>query len=700
MLFDDEELKSIIRYIDLYHEAVSEATRSRAIEFLTSKLQEKVPGMTKEKTIEIIKDFHLDLFRDSDDNDGTSSSSLSYHSPKKPYEIPDISKSDRLDSRRFNSSLLTDDDLLMKKILNQRKGLLTERYQSTRQSDKYDGFLSDRYYPRGLGYKPSFENRYRTPQPVRPPVLENRYRTPLPSRPPSIVPPLELWKIERDREMDEFTNRSKILAKDIDNHSNNTTNALERIEKQLDDLHKLRSAKHNSKEEDTEYLERLIDIFDSDVTKTKDSEKEKSKEKPKRTVPFITPTWMERQEKLYYENLSDEMKIEIIDSYEEMKSLESNASEPIRLRVLLSNIPEKKKSEIFSRLESSLPGLGESQKYLSWVNSLLSIPFGVQTPMPCSSESVDGICNYMNECKDIFDTEVYGHDKIKNEFLTLLGSWLTAGGSHEHGNVIGITGPIGVGKTTLIKEGLAKALKRPFYFISLGGTSYSSFLQGHGYTYEGSTYGEIARGVIESGCMDPVFYFDELDKVASDGKGEEIIHALIHLTDPAQNNQYHDRYFAGINLDVSKALFVFSYNNKEKVNPILRDRIHEIVLNDFTVEEKIDIASKYVLPKICRGMSLDIEKLITFSEGSLKHLVELCEETTGMRTLKTVLIRLLRILNLASISENQLVLNVDKKLVKGNAPYTVTRELLEDIYNFSESEEKSTPGVSNLMMYM
>ena len=129
-------------------------------------------------------------------------------------------------------------------------------------------------------------------------------------------------------------------------------------------------------------------------------------------------------------------------------------------------------------------------------------------------------------------------------------------------------------------------------------------------------------------------------------------------------------------------------------------RIHEIVLNDFTVEEKIDIASKYVLPKICRGMSLDIEKLITFSEGSLKHLVELCEETTGMRTLKTVLIRLLRILNLASISENQLVLNVDEKLVKGDAPYTVTRELLEDIYNFSESEQKSTPGVSNLMMYM
>jgi len=678
----------------MYHRAVSEATRSRAIKFLTSKLQEKVPGVTMDKTIEIMKDFHPELFGITDDNkdDDLPSGSLSYQTPKTPYEIPHASISDRPESRKFKRALHSEDEPVMKQNTHQKHsiGSLTDRYHSSNRTNSYSGSLTDRYHSRGLGYQPSFQNRYRTPPP--PPV-----------QPPSIIPRLELWKIEKDREMEEFTNRSKILARDIDNHSNNTTNALELIEKQLDELHRLRTAKDRMKEKEeedkSEYLQRLIDRYESGVTKK--FEEQKSEKKPNRTAPIIAPIWMERQERLYYEGLSDEMKLEIIDSYEEMKSSESNTCEPIRLQVLLSNIPEKKKSEIFTRLDSSLPGLGESQKYLSWVNSLLGIPFGVYTPMPCSADSVDDICNYMNECKDLFDTEVYGHDKIKNEFLTVLGSWLTAGGSHEHGNVIGITGPIGVGKTTLIKEGLAKALKRPFYFISLGGTSYSSFLQGHGYTYEGSTYGEIARGVIESGCMDPVFYFDELDKVASDGKGEEIIHALIHLTDPAQNNQYHDRYFAGIDLDVSRALFVFSYNDKEKVNPILRDRIHEIVLNDFSVDEKIDIASKYVLPKICRGMSLDIEKLITFSDGSLKHLVELCEETTGMRTLKTVLIRLLRILNLASISQNQLVLNVDEKLVKGNAPYIVTKDLLEDIYKFSESDDKKTTNnVSNIMMYM
>lgn len=198
--------------------------------------------------------------------------------------------------------------------------------------------------------------------------------------------------------------------------------------------------------------------------------------------------------------------------------------------------------------------------------------------------------------------------------------------------------------------------------------------------------------------MDPIFYFDELDKVASDGKGDEIIHALIHLTDPAQNDQFNDRYFAVIDLDVSKALFVFSYNDRDKVNPILRDRIHEIVLNDFSIEEKTDIALKYVLPKISKGMALELDTLVDFAEGSIEHLVGLCEDTTGMRSLKLVLVRLLRILNLAEISDGELVLNIDHKLVSAAAPYKVTKELVEELFNFCKREREHS--VSNEMMYI
>ena len=416
-------------------------------------------------------------------------------------------------------------------------------------------------------------------------------------------------------------------------------------------------------------------------------------------APISPPVWMSREEKEYYTNATNSERLALINSYETMMEQETSDTQPLRFQLLLSKVPDPKKAEIFTRLDAPVSILGENAKYMSWVRSLLKIPFGVHTPLPAIANDSEAVNEYMASCTQSFDGEVYGHDNVKNEFLTMIGSWLKTGNSHQFGNVIGVTGPIGVGKTTLIKEGLSRAINRPFYFISLGGTSYSSLLQGHGYTYEGSTYGEIARGLIDSGCMDPIFYFDELDKVSSDGKGDEVIHALIHLTDPAQNDQFHDRYFAGIDLDVSKALFVFSYNNRETVNPILRDRIHEIVLTDFSVEEKTDIACKYVLPKISKGMSIDLDSLVNFAEGSVEHLVSLCEGSTGMRSLKLVLVRLLRILNLAEISDGGLVLNVSSELVKGSAPFSISKDLLEELFNFCKKKEDAIT-VSNEMMYI
>ena len=721
-MFNDDELKSIMRYIDMYHETTSAAVRSRAVKFLTLKLREKLPGVSLDKTIEIMKDFHPSLFGIKDvsfEEDDSHSSTLD---------------DDRGNSRYGDGS--NDDGLETNKnperpapyvipIAKERIGSQTDRgpYNSTTRDDFNTGLLSERYHRRPLGDMmaerrkslmqhsglreryhssgDSLTDRYRQ----REGPLTDRYRTgrtdinnrpEIRQPPPPVIPRLEMWKLDRDRDMANFSDRSRRLATGIDEHSNGKTNALSSLEKELDELVRLREAQERARGvtgTNSPYIQRLLDTY-STPEYTIESEKSKT-----RRPPVIAPDWMVRQEKEYYQSLSDTDKLELLDCYDAMKASDSSELQPLRLQILTSNIPDKKKSEIFSRLDSSIPGLGEGSKYMSWVNSLLTIPFGVHTALPCSGDSPEDVKKYMADCKALFDTEVYGHEKIKNEFLTVIGSWIKAGASHEHGNVIGVTGPIGVGKTTLIKEGLAKALGRPFYFISLGGTSYSAFLQGHGYTYEGSTYGEIVRGVVESGCMDPVFYFDELDKVATDGKGDEVIHALIHLTDPAQNDQFSDRYFAGIDIDVSKALFVFSYNHRERVNPILRDRIHEIVLEDFTLSEKTDIATKYVLPKISKGMSLELDPLLTFADGCIEHLVDLCEESTGMRTLKMVLVRMLRILNLAEMSEGELVLNVDKALVTGKAPYTVTKDLIEELYKFCDSDEKEG-NVSNSMMYM
>ena len=417
---------------------------------------------------------------------------------------------------------------------------------------------------------------------------------------------------------------------------------------------------------------------------------------------IIAPSWLSKDELLHFDDLTNKEKKILIDNYNFIKELNQGSSLPLTFQVLLSNIPDNIKADIHNRLVSSQSSiLGENQKYINWVKSVLQIPFSITTKLPDFSNDTAKINNYLLECQEKFNKEVYGHEKIKNEIITIIGSWLKSKSTNNFGNVLGITGPVGVGKTTLIKDGLAKAINKPFYFISLGGTSNSSFLQGHGFTYEGSTYGEIARGVIETKTMDPIFYFDELDKIANDSKGDEIIHSLIHLTDPAQNEQFNDRYFQGINLDLSKALYVFSYNNPEKINPILRDRIHEISLSDFSINEKTDILSQYIIPKICKSMGIDINSLVTFESKTLEYLVELCEDQSGMRLLKLVIVRLLRILNLIDMSEKEFVLNIDKDLIKEKeAPFTIGKEIIKQIVCCTKNTSDTQPSETEYLMYM
>ena len=423
---------------------------------------------------------------------------------------------------------------------------------------------------------------------------------------------------------------------------------------------------------------------------------------PQYEEKILPPTWLNKEESLYFNDLTNDQKKLLIDNYNFIKEINHTSSLPLTFQVLLSNIPNNIKADIHNRLVSSQSSiLGENQKYINWVKSVLQIPFSIKTKLPDFANNTKQINNYLLDCQQKFDKEVYGHNKIKNEIITIIGSWLKSNSINDFGNVLGITGPVGVGKTTLIKDGLAKAINKPFYFISLGGTSNSSFLQGHGFTYEGSTYGEIARGVIETKTMDPIFYFDELDKIANDSKGEEIIHSLIHLTDPAQNEQFNDRYFQGINLDLSKALYIFSYNDANKINPILRDRIHEISLNDFSINEKTDILSQYIIPKICKSMGLDIKSLLTFEDKTLEYLVELCEEQSGMRLLKLVVIRLLRILNLIDISENEFILNIDKDLIKEKkAPFTIGKDIIKQIVCCTKNTNDIHPAETQYLMYI
>ena len=162
--------------------------------------------------------------------------------------------------------------------------------------------------------------------------------------------------------------------------------------------------------------------------------------------------------------------------------------------------------------------------------------------------NLGALSQYMEETANTLDAAVYGHSNAKRQILRIVAQWMS--GKNE-GYCFGFEGPPGVGKTSLAKEGIAACLKdaagisRPFSLIAIGGASNASTLDGHNYTYVGSTWGRILDTVMEAGCLNPIIFIDELDKVSRTEHGKEIIGILTHMIDPSQNSNFPGQVFCG-----------------------------------------------------------------------------------------------------------------------------------------------------------
>jgi ATP-dependent Lon protease len=201
-------------------------------------------------------------------------------------------------------------------------------------------------------------------------------------------------------------------------------------------------------------------------------------------------------------------------------------------------------------------------------------------------------------------------------------------------NAIGLYGGKGLGKTQIVKS-ISEALHRPYRTISLGGESDSTLLTGHGFTYVGSCPGRIIEILRETKCTNPIILFDELDKVSQTHHGKEIIGNLIHLTDTTTNNKYnYDKYFAGIEFDLSKVLFVFTYNDASKVDPILADRLFKIHVDNYSFKEKLEITKLHIIPNILEQYRFSNKNFISVSDEAVKYIVDSSKSDQGMRDIK------------------------------------------------------------------
>ena len=354
---------------------------------------------------------------------------------------------------------------------------------------------------------------------------------------------------------------------------------------------------------------------------------------------------------------------------------------PYRLSLLETNIPIGFKAIAMRKINSLRhmePGCGEYYKVKNWVDTFMKIPFNKTRNLPLTIEDGLARCSeFMEASKTTLDQAVYGLNDAKLQIMQMVGQWIS--NPAAMGSAIAIQGPMGTGKTSLVKEGISKILGRDFAFIALGGATDSSFLEGHSYTYEGSTWGKIVEIIIQCGSMNPVIYFDELDKISETAKGEEIVGILTHLTDTSQNSQFHDRYFAEIDFDLSKCLFIFSYNDESKVNPILLDRMYRINTSGYNKKDKTQIAQKYLIPNICAQVGFR-EGDIVIPDAVIEHIVEnYTEKEEGVRNLKRCLEVVYRKLNLYRLIKPDTPLFEKDMSLKVSFPFAVTNEVVDKL---------------------
>jgi endopeptidase La len=328
-----------------------------------------------------------------------------------------------------------------------------------------------------------------------------------------------------------------------------------------------------------------------------------------------------------------------------------------------THIPLYVRSLAMEKINEMKLNNNDYNKQLTYVKTILQFPWANDDNIFQSlhNSNKDAV-KFLSDIDERLDKTTYGHKKVKEQMSLLITKWIS--NPTASGSAIGLLGPPGVGKT-LIAKSLSKVLDIPMVMITLGGQNDSELLIGHGYTYSGAQPGMIIKKMCEANKGRCIMYFDELDKsCAKHGQVNEITSILIHLTDPNTNKAFQDRFFQGIDFPLDKVIFIASYNDSNKIDPILLDRIIELEVKPYNIEDKINILRDFIIPELKENIG--ITKEIKMSEETMKQFIYDYTSEAGVRDLKHKTEQVLLNINKRSIIENSKskLINIDYCLIQ------------------------------------
>ncbi|MCB9493460.1 MAG: endopeptidase La [Epsilonproteobacteria bacterium] len=418
----------------------------------------------------------------------------------------------------------------------------------------------------------------------------------------------------------------------------------------------------------------LIDLKDRALHLSILLQKELEILKAEKNIRKRVQSQVEKHQKDYY--LNEQMRaiqreLGREDYHQEIEDLRKKAK-----RLKLSKEALEKVDAELKRLEQMQPTSPEASVSRNYVDWLLSVPWHKM-----SKDTVS-----MDSAEEILDSTHFGMQKAKDRIIEFIGTKKFAGSRLRRSPIICLVGPPGVGKTSLA-DSIAKALGRPMVRISLGGVRDEAEVRGHRRTYIGAMPGKIIQAMKKVKTMNPVILLDEVDKMAMDFRGDPAA-ALLEVLDPEQNRSFVD-HFLEVEYDLSKVMFITTANMVEGIPYPLLDRMEMVSLSGYTDHEKLQIAKKFLFPKMLKEYCLD-KINVEISDKLLAKIIDEYTKEAGVRQLERVIAKILRkgILGI-----------LKKKSTKTVKKITLDQELVEKWlgvphYRKDEQERTSTVGVA------